>query len=492
METQIMKAISPVETAGAHNRWFQFFILLSAPLLTVIDAFIVNIAIPSIEQGIHAGHAEIQLIIASYMLGYASFQITGGRAGDHFGRKKVFFWSMLFFTVSSCLCGLSLTPWQLIIARFLQGLTGAFMMPQTLSYLQVLFPEPGERTKAIGYLGITLGGAALIGQIAGGFLSGLHFIVDGWRLIFFINLPVGALALWATKTWLKETKINRAGAFDYYGVILLTLALSGLIYPLAAGREKHWPLWSLIMILLSFALFVGFFLDQKRKSETGGNPLMNISLFRIRDFNIGLLLVAFYFMMHASYLLIATEYMQNGMGFSPVRTGLLFVWMGIFFTLSSYFSISLVKRFGKQVLQTGAVIIIVAHLAQIFFMNRFLPAPAMDLLMAIYGLGAGLVLPSLINMALKSVPVQLAGTASGIYNTFQQAFSSLGICLVAGLFYYFLPAGGGNNYPRAFQYSMLAEIGCVIIVLGLLFVLPDAVKSKQKSFRKKGKSLLPG
>jgi EmrB/QacA subfamily drug resistance transporter len=426
------------------------------------------------EKGIGANHAEIQLIIASYLLGYASFQITGSRAGDHFGRKKVFFWSMLFFTFSSCLCGLSQTPFQLIAARFFQGLSGAFMMPQTLSYLQVLFPETGERTKAIGYLGITLGTAAIIGQVAGGFLSGIHYMVDGWRFIFLINLPVGIGALWATKTYLEETKINRAGVFDYAGVVLLTLALGCLIFPLSLGREKHWPLWSLLLIGFSLVLFVYFFLHQKRKSADHSNPLMDTKLFRIRDFNIGLLLVAFYFIMHTSYLLIATEYLQNGLGFSPAHTGLLFVWMGIFFTLSSYFSIALVKRFGKRVLQTGAVIIIFALLLQIYLLNNQQSLYFLDALLAVYGLGAGLVLPSLINMALKSVPVEFAGTASGIYNTFQQAASSLGICLVGGFFYYVLSSPHEkNNYPAAFHFSMLLEIACVAIVFGFLYLLPD-------------------
>src|SRR6201989_790124 len=127
------------------NRWIQLIIVLSAPLLSVIDVFIINIAIPAIKKGVHATDAETQLVIAGYLLGYAAFLITGGRAGDHFGRKKVFFLGMLAFTIASCLCGLSSTPLQLNITRFFQGLSASFMVPQTIAFIQVLFPQPKER-----------------------------------------------------------------------------------------------------------------------------------------------------------------------------------------------------------------------------------------------------------------------------------------------------------------------------------------------------------
>src|SRR6201996_6445153 len=127
------------------NKWLELLIVLSAPLLSVIDVFIINIAIPAIKKGVHATDAEVQFVIAGYLLGYAAFLITGGRAGDHFGRKKVFFWGMLFFTFASCLCGLSQTPVQLIVTRFFQGLSASFMVPQTIAFIQILFTDTKER-----------------------------------------------------------------------------------------------------------------------------------------------------------------------------------------------------------------------------------------------------------------------------------------------------------------------------------------------------------
>src|ERR1700748_195626 len=189
-----------------NSKWLALMIVLTAPLLSVIDVFIINVAIPSIKKGVHATDGEVQLVIAGYLLGYAAFLITGGRAGDHFGRKRTFFWGMLCFTLTSGLCGLAGSPLQLNITRFFQGVSASFMVPQTIAYIQVLFTDIKERAKAFGMFGITLGAAAVIGQVLGGYLSASHFAIEGWRLIFFINVPIGAVTLWAAQLYLPETK----------------------------------------------------------------------------------------------------------------------------------------------------------------------------------------------------------------------------------------------------------------------------------------------
>src|SRR6201996_753685 len=219
------------------NKWLELAIVLSAPLLSVIDVFIINVAIPSIKKGVHATDAEVQLVIAGYLLGYAAFLITGGRAGDQFGRKKVFFWGMLAFTVASCLCGLSVNALQLNITRFFQGLSASFMVPQTIAFIQILFTDAKERSKAIGMFGITLGIASVTGQVLGGYLSDTHWAIEGWRLIFFINLPIGIVTLWATHRYVTETNRQQGTKFDYTGIFILTAALFCLIVPLIQGRE---------------------------------------------------------------------------------------------------------------------------------------------------------------------------------------------------------------------------------------------------------------
>ena len=233
-----------------NNKWLELIIVLAAPLLSVIDVFIINIAILTIKKGIHATDGEMQFVIAGYLLGYAAFLITGGRAGDHFGRKKVFFWGMLAFTVASCLCGLSQSALQLNVTRFFQGLSASFMVPQTIAFIQVLFTDTKERAKAFGLYGITLGTAAAIGQVLGGYLSDTHWVIEGWRLVFFINLPIGIITLWATHKYVTETPKHESTKFDYTGIVILTFALFSLIYPLIQGRESGWPLWSFGLLML--------------------------------------------------------------------------------------------------------------------------------------------------------------------------------------------------------------------------------------------------
>lgn len=458
------------------NKWLELIIVLSAPLLSVIDVFIINIAIPSIKTGVHATDAEVQLVIAGYLLGYAAFLITGGRAGDHFGRKKVFFWGMFAFTIASCLCGLSMTPFQLNLTRFLQGLSASFMVPQTIAFIQILFTDKKERAKAVGLFGITLGIAAIIGQVLGGYLSDTHWAIAGWRLIFFINLPIGMVTLWATHRYVTETKGNHGSKFDYVGVLILTLALVCLIYPLTQGREAGWPWWSILMIILSLVLFVYFMYDQKKKLLTNKNPLIDVRLFEIKDFNIGLIAVLFHFMLHTSYLLLSAVYLQNGLKISALLSGLYFVFPGILFIFSSLIASKLIVRFGKKVLQVGVILLAISFLLQVQLWKPGVDRWIIVVLMGIWGLGNGLVLPSLLNIVLKSVPAEHAGAAAGIYSTFQQTASALGISIIGGIFFYF----SQESWQIAYKAGVIAILICVLLVGIMLYILPEEKSLVQK------------
>ncbi|MBE7171560.1 MAG: MFS transporter [Williamsia sp.] len=454
------------------NKWLELIIVLSAPLLSVIDVFIVNVAIPAIQKGVHANDAEIQLVIAAYLLGYASFLITGGRAGDQYGRKKVFFWGMFAFTVASALCGLSTNPLQLNITRFIQGFSASFMVPQTIAFIQVLFPEARERAKAISLFGITLGSAATIGQVLGGYLSASHFVIEGWRLIFFINVPIGVVTLWATHRYVNETRPNLHNKFDYWGTGVLTVALVCLILPLIEGREKGWPLWTLILLVLSFGIFRYFISDQKQKLARNKNPIVDVRLFKIKDFNIGLLAVLFHFMLHTAYLLLSAVYLQNGLGLSALDCGLYFILPGILFVVSSVWASKLMLRFGKRVLQAGAACMFITFILQIQYLVPGANKGVIIALMGAWGLGNGMVLPSLLTVALKSVPVEHAGGAAGVYSTFQQTASALGVSIIGGIFFYFSHQG----WQVAYKAGIIAILVCVALVSLMLYLLPAGSK----------------
>ncbi|MVM31374.1 MFS transporter [Spirosoma sp. HMF4905] len=464
------------------NKWLELIIVLSAPLLSVIDVFIINIAIPTIKKGVHATDAEIQLVIAGYLLGYAAFLITGGRAGDHFGRKKVFFWGMFAFTVASCLCGLSTSALQLNVTRFFQGLSASFMVPQTIAFIQVLFTDTKDRAKAFGLYGITLGTAAAIGQVLGGYLSDTHWAIEGWRLIFFINLPIGILTLWATHKYVTETKSDQGAKFDYSGILILTVALFCLIYPLIQGREAGWPLWSFGLLALSFGVFAYFISNQKQKLANGENPLIDVRLFKINSFNIGLVAVLFHFMLHTAYLLLSAVYLQNGLGVSALYCGLYFIVPGILFIASSVMASKLIVRFGKRVLQVGVVLLGVAFYLQMTLWEPGISPWLIVGLMGIWGLGNGLVLPSLLNVALKNVPAQYAGAAAGIYSTFQQTASALGVSIIGGVFFYFSKDG----WQAAYHAGTIGLLVCVVLVGIMLYLLPDGKQSQLQNANSSG------
>jgi MFS family permease len=229
------------------SKWLVLAIISSSVFLSVMDIFIVNVAIPAIKTGIHGTDSDIQLVIALYLLGYAIFLVTGGRAGDYFGKKKVFVVAMLLFVIISAACGFAQTPWQLNAARFFQGISAAWMIPQGITYIQELFPDGRERTKALGIYGSVAGSASVIGQFLGGLLPEVDSFLEGWRLVFLINLPIGLMVVPMALFFLPPDSRRRSAGFDLRGVLLLTGALVCLIYPLIRGRELDWPWWCIAM-----------------------------------------------------------------------------------------------------------------------------------------------------------------------------------------------------------------------------------------------------
>ncbi|WP_293943974.1 MULTISPECIES: MFS transporter [unclassified Sphingobacterium] len=461
------------------NKWFALCVVLTAPLLYVIDIFIINIAIPTIKTNLHASDGEIQLVIASYLLGSACFLITSGRAGDFLGKKRVFFWGMLAFTITSCICGLCQNATQLNIARFFQGVSSAFMVTQSISLIQVLFTDSKERAVAIGWYGITLSIAAIIGQVLGGYLAETHFIIEGWRLIFFINFPVGILSLLAIHFYLTDTPTLKKVRFDYKGALYLTIGLACIIYALTEGRQNGFPWWFYTLIVLSIIFLASFIIIQQRKLARKQDPLVDISLFKLKDFKVGLYAVLFHFMLHTAYLLIVAVYLQSGLGISALACGIYFIPHAILFMVSSVFAGKLLPRYGKRVLQLGLSIILISFILQmIFFSHKDQPFISM-LLIGIYGLGNGLVLPFLLNVVLDNIEEKDAGAASGIFSTFQQTASALGISIIGGIFYSILEHEYfKNNYLFALQVGLLVGIIFLIIVWCMLSKLPHSYKSE--------------
>ncbi|SHM73357.1 drug resistance transporter, EmrB/QacA subfamily [Chitinophaga jiangningensis] len=457
-----------------NNRWWQLWIVSAAAFLSVIDIFIVNVALPSIQAGLHSTEADLQLVIAAYLIGYAAFLITGGRLGDYLGKKRVFVAGMISFTVMSCCCGLAQTAGQLNSFRFLQGVCAAFMVPQSIAYIHLLFPEHEERIKALGIYGSIAGTASVIGQLLGGLIPDVHFLMDGWRWIFLINLPIGILATWFAVKFLHETPLVSQSRFDVSGVLLLTATLIFLIYPLIRGRELGWPLWAVCMLLAALVMLVLFIRDQRHKGLRNQEPLIDLRLFGFRDFNIGLLAVLFYFMVQDSYFLINAVLLQNGLGFSSSLTGLLFAAQGIGYVVAAVSSIRLVKLYGRKVLMAGVLLMAVTLFLHIkFFQGDVIASSKIYLLLFVYGMGCGSVLPSLLTLSIRSIPPAFAGAASGTYTTFQQTAVALGIGVSGGVFFRLLEGEHSvTAYIHAYHWATWLNIVFLVVTAVLLYFLP--------------------
>ena len=466
---------------GDNRSWLSLAILLFAHLLTIVDIFIINIAIPSIQEGIHSSDSDVQLVVAMYMIGFASFLIVGGKTGDYYGRKKVFLFSMFFFMLSSVGCCFAKTSETLIFMRFFQGVGAAFMSPQVLSFIQVLFKNHKERTYAIGWYGITIGIGTMLGQLLGGYLVNLEpFIVDqSWQYIFLVNVPICLIGMSMAKVYLTESREPTAGRMNFKGAFVLSIGAILLIFSLTIGKDLD-TIYFITLLFTSFSILTVFILNQRSRLKRNEAVLLNITLFKHKSFNMAVIAVALFMLMLDSYFFILTLFLQKGLLLSPMQASYFVVAQGIGFIVSSFFSAKLVLRFGKRALIFGATLLISASILQVVIFNDHNVSLTSYAMMLIHGFGVALVLPSLANIALKGVTENLVGNASGVYSTLQQLSGACGIALIGGMFYHTVKEHSDyGSYYSAFLYGMVANVFCLIGVLLILVLLPNSILPKR-------------
>ncbi|MEV7979740.1 MFS transporter [Streptomyces sp. NPDC086519] len=452
---------------------------MTAAFMDLVDVTIVNIAIPSIQRDAHASFSQIQWITAGYALAFAAGLITGGRLGDIHGRKRLFLTGVAGFTLASALCGFAAGPEMLVAARILQGGMAAMMVPQVLSIVHATFPAH-ERGKVFGLFGAIVGLGAVSGPLLGALLTEWNLLGLEWRPIFLINLPVGVAALLLGRRCIGESKAPHALRLDLVGVALVTLGLLMLLYPLTRGRELGWPLWgyaSMAGALAVFAVLVGY---ERRKAARDGSPLIEPSLFTVKSFAAGIAVQTVFGVALGIFFLVWTLYMQVGLGWTPLHAGLTGVPFSISVSVAAGVSVQkLVPRFGRKVLQAGALLMALGVLLYIWESDRYGLAIAswqMALPLVVMGVGMGLIVAPLTDAVLSEVPRRHAGSASGLINTVQQMGNALGLGLVSVVFYGVIDdrlaaAQPGPVFADAFRHALL----WVAAVLGLIFLLMFAL-----------------
>jgi EmrB/QacA subfamily drug resistance transporter len=451
------------------NPWVVLVLICFAQFMVVLDATVVNVALPSIQTDLHMTEANLQWIVNAYTLVFGGFLLLGGRAGDLLGRKRLFLGGVIVFTAASLLDGLSTSSGMLIGARALQGLGAAFISPAALAIISTTFKEGADRAKALGvWAAIAIGGSA-VGLVLGGALTQTL----SWPWIFFINVPVGVAVFALSFRLVPESKDEAAHrSFDVAGAVTVTGGLMSLVYAIVEAQQKGWgSLQTIGTFVVSAALLIGFVLIELRTKA----PLVRLSIFRIRSlaaanvvmFLVGSGLFAMFF--------FNSLYIQRVLGYGPLKAGLAFLPFTAGIMLSAGLASNFAPRVGVRVVSAIGLVIAAAGLlllTRIPVDGSYVSSVLPSLLLTSFGMGG--VFVSLTLVATTGLEDEDQGLASGLFNTSQQIGGALGLAVLTTI-----AAGQTSNDSHAalvhgFHYAFA---GSAVFLLAALVALTAMLRS---------------
>ena len=446
-------------------------VLFVGAFLAPLDYFIVNLALPSIHAGLNASDAQLQLVVSAYASAYAVLLITGGRLGDLYGRRRMFMTGMAAFVVASALCGFATSGHMLVISRIVQGIAAAVMAPQVLATIRAVVPLH-QQTKVMSLYGFVFGLSSIVGQLGGGALITYRPFGLDWRIIFLINIPIGIAAFVGTWKFVPENQPATRTGIDVKGVALLSAVLLLVIYPMTHGREAGWPAWTFVMFALAVPAFALFVMTEQRVERGGGHPLVDLQLFRNRAFALGLVL-AFLFYCNSAFFLTYGIFLQTGLHWTPLASGMAIMPFAIGFVVGPLASPAVVRRIGAHVLTLGFSMMTVGFTVTGWSATQ---SATPDLLfyggLVCAGVGHGLLLPSIMRIVLLEVVPEKAGLASGVVSSTLQIGSAFGTAAISGAFF---GAIGGRaapgDYAHAFQVSLAINALLMFVCIGLSVLL---------------------
>jgi EmrB/QacA subfamily drug resistance transporter len=466
--------ISPAQdTRPQPVSWAPLAVILCGTFVFVLDFFIVNVALPSIQRDLSASPSAIEWVVAGYALTSAALLVTGGRLGDHYGRRRLFCAGLAIFTVTSVLCAVAPGAGFLVAARLAQGVGAAVMAPNILAILGTTYTGQ-DRVKAITAYGMVMGVAAAGGQLLGGVLIGANVAGLGWRMLFWVNVPIGIVALACARRLVPESRATAdgtaAGRLDLRGAALFTAALVAIILPLLDGRQDGWPAWSWACLAAGPVLLVLFAAYLRGMARRGAQPLLDPAIFTVRTFRAGLTCqVLFWCQQAASYLLLAI-YLQDGRGLSPVASGGMFAALAVGYLATSMRAPALTIRFGRAVLATGAAVAAAGDVALVLaaFGGAGFPVAALLPGLFLLGAGQGLCITPLTATVLAQADATTAGSVSGALSTAQQVGNAIGVAVSGVIFYGLLSHG----YADAYRWSVAQMAVLLAGVAALAFIIP--------------------
>jgi EmrB/QacA subfamily drug resistance transporter len=449
--------------------------------MTLLDVSIVNVALPSMERGLGASAGTVQWVVSGYALALALSLVPAGRLGDTFGRRRMFLIALSAFVVTSALSGAAPTIGLLIAARLLQGVAGGMLTPQTSGLIQQMF-RGAERGRAFGILGSTIGISTAAGPVIGGLILAAFPGPDGWRWVFYVNVPIGLIALVLAARLLPLTTGSRPRDthLDLLGSLLLGGAVLCLLLPVVnsetSGLTRFWYLYlaAVLLLLVAFARW------EVRAVRLGRQPLLDPQLAHTSGYVAGSSIGLVYFSGFTGIWLVFALFFQDGLGYSPLRSGLAVTPLALGVAASAVIAGRLVARIGRWLTVCGLILMSIGLIATAFTLrnvggNAAAWATVGPLLVA--GLGGGMVTSPNITLTLQSVPVRTAGAAGGALQTAQRIGAAIGTVVLATIFYRVL-SSNGRDYSDAVFDALVVASG--IMLLALLMAIAELIRRRHR------------
>lgn len=433
------------------RRWLALFVLLAAAFMDLLDATIVTVALPAIRADLGAGYAATQWLTAGYTLAFGLGLITGGRLGDRYGRKRIFLVGIAAFTAASALCGAAVSPEMLVVSRLLQGVAAALMVPQIMATVFAVFPSK-ERAGASGAYGAIAGLAAVAGPLLGGLFVSYDVLGFGWRGIFLVNIPIGLIALVAAGALVPETKSERPLRMDLIGVLLVTVSLLLLLFPLVQGHEQGWPSWMFLALIACPFVLGAYALHARAKNRRDGSPLVPLRLFGDSGFAAGVVVLLVLDAAMIGFSVALSILLQTGYDYSPIKTGLVFLPWAIGGGIAAGMGNGLVAKLGRNVPAIGAIIM-AASMVWIGLSTSDNQLGWLELIpgLLLFGVGMGFLIGPAFTIAGAKVSYHDAGAASGTLSASLQIGSAAGVAVLGVLFFNVLVGASGDSFDGRAQ-----------------------------------------
>ncbi|MEV5705619.1 MFS transporter [Actinoallomurus sp. NPDC052274] len=458
------------------DRWRAFAVCLLAGFMTLLDVSVVNVALPSVQAGLRTSSAQLSWVVAGYTLAFGLALVPSGRLGDGLGRRRMFLAGLAAFTVLSMVCGVSVSGTWLVCARLGQGVAGGMLTPQVVGLMQQLF-QGRERGRAAGFYGAMVAAATAVGPLVGGLLLRAAGSADGWRWVFFVNLPIGVVTFALAFRLLPQDGGQRQAArLDLAGVVLLGAGVAAIILPLIRAEDGRghvrWSLLGLGPVLL--ACFVGWERHHRRRK---GSALVDLHLLRHRPYAIGTLIGVVYFAGYTGLVFVLSLYFQRGLGYSALAAGAAGAPFSIGSSISAAFGGRATHRFGRPLVVVGTFTVALALVGMGLLVRHHHRAPMWLVLcgpLLVAGLGSGLVIGPNLTLALQRVPPTQGGTAAAVLQTAQRIGSAFGLAVVGSAFLGTLAASHGDS-SLAVRRGLF--ISAVLVGVALLAAVADVLGS---------------